>query len=415
MLCARYYWLFSCALLFAQQASSAPSCNRNGVLVNGECHCDSAWRGSTCNTLALGPANGANFGTIYPQTITQSSWGGTISQGDDGLYHLLVSEISQHCGLEAWQHNSLIRHATSDTIDGVYTPREVVMDVFSHNAACMNAKPAGGPECVLLHVGTGAAQAPPYTNCTGGFTPTTFASSKAYNQEIVEDGIIMQSPVAQQLKANGTQWETVNLTCGADNAGSTTCVVSNPSGWVDKDGTAWINYVLRGDHNLNGTRGAYGFGLAKSMSWKGPYLPVSGYWNRPILSPNSTAWRNSEDSVLYRDSRGDFHLLFHYYGLSNDHGDHGGHAHSDASGLNWEFTDGHAFNSSVPFTNGQSALYNLRQRPHVVLSAKTGEITHLITGVVYDSNRPYPKQCTKPTGMRGPCDHSWTLLQPIAT
>ena len=45
---------------------------------------------------------------------------------------------------------------------------------------------------------------------------------------------------------------------------------------------------------------------------------------------------------------GDFHLLFHYFGLGEkDHGDHGGHAHASASGDDWEFTIGHAWNLTV--------------------------------------------------------------------
>jgi hypothetical protein len=118
--------------------------------------------------------------------------------------------------------------------------------------------------------------------------------------------------------------------------------------------------------------------------------------------------------VLYRDTRGDFHMLFHYFGLKEDHGDHGGHAHASSSGLEWEFTVGHSWTLQAEFTapavDGTNAglgdrasglgaaqgselapapaSFGYRQRPHVVLSPDTGEITHLLTGVVFDSNRP---------------------------
>lgn len=58
---------------------------------------------------------------------------------------------------------------------------------------------------------------------------------------------------------------------------------------------------------------------------------MSGYWDAPQLPSNGTALQDCEDSVLYRDARGDFHMLFHYFGLKEDHGDHGGHAHAPAS------------------------------------------------------------------------------------
>jgi hypothetical protein len=46
-----------------------------------------------------------------------------VTQGEDGQYHLLVSEMLGGCGLGAWQHNSIIRHATSSEIDGLYQVR----------------------------------------------------------------------------------------------------------------------------------------------------------------------------------------------------------------------------------------------------------------------------------------------------
>jgi hypothetical protein len=63
----------------------------------------------------------------------------------------------------------------------------------------------------------------------------------------------------------------VNLTCAAGPAGDKACNLDNPSGWVDDDGTAWIAYVIRGDHNT----GMYGFGVAKAPVWSGPYVPLS--------------------------------------------------------------------------------------------------------------------------------------------
>ena len=116
----------SLALVAAAMVSSAVGggdpCSRNGVaLPGGGCRCDAAWVGLECETLNLLPAQAENLGTIYPgpDSHTTSSWGGTVSKGEDGHFHLLVSEMLGGCGLGAWQRNSVIRHATSPTIDGV--------------------------------------------------------------------------------------------------------------------------------------------------------------------------------------------------------------------------------------------------------------------------------------------------------
>jgi hypothetical protein len=108
---------------------SSLKCNRNGVIAGasggGRCRCDAAWRGGTCSELAFLPAAGSTLGTIYPgrNSNTTSSWGGTLTHGADGMWHLLVSEVSLGCGLGSWQRNSLIRHAISSRIDGVFEPQ----------------------------------------------------------------------------------------------------------------------------------------------------------------------------------------------------------------------------------------------------------------------------------------------------
>jgi hypothetical protein len=44
-----------------------------------------------------------------------SSWGGSVVWGDDGLYHMFVSENIKSCGLHQWSHNMImqVQHAAS--------------------------------------------------------------------------------------------------------------------------------------------------------------------------------------------------------------------------------------------------------------------------------------------------------------
>ena len=111
-------------------------CSLNGCSVKGACVCRPGWTGSDCGVLKLGPiaANPTGSGRIYPSAHDNtSSWGGGVIFRD-GKYHLYVSEMSGHCGLATWRTNSFIRHAESDTPDGVYTPRETILDMWGHNA-----------------------------------------------------------------------------------------------------------------------------------------------------------------------------------------------------------------------------------------------------------------------------------------
>ena len=47
-----------------------------------------------------------------------SSWGGSIIQGDDGVFYMWAAEMVEHCGLGAWTRNSRIILASSNHVEG---------------------------------------------------------------------------------------------------------------------------------------------------------------------------------------------------------------------------------------------------------------------------------------------------------
>ena len=47
-----------------------------------------------------------------------------------------------------------------------------------------------------------------------------------------------------------------------------------------------------------------------SACQQGPYVSVTGFCKVPVFGGNDAQWRNCEDSVLYRDQRGNFHMIF---------------------------------------------------------------------------------------------------------
>lgn len=77
----------------------------------------------------------------FPDIHTNCGLPDMLVRGDDGKFHMLASEITEHCGIDAWTSNSHVVHAVSDTPGGTYTRlppphREV-------SAAFVGASPAG--------------------------------------------------------------------------------------------------------------------------------------------------------------------------------------------------------------------------------------------------------------------------------
>jgi hypothetical protein len=146
--------------------ASNMDCSLNGQCLGaGTCACHPGWKGVDCGVLNLGPTGDSpapgGTGRIYPAAgSNSSSWGGGVVFRD-GKYHLYVSEMGEHCGLGTWNTNSFIRHAVSDTVDGIYIPHEVVLGAWAHNAMPW-VTPDGG--IAIFHIGNGT-QSRPMARC----------------------------------------------------------------------------------------------------------------------------------------------------------------------------------------------------------------------------------------------------------
>ena len=124
--------------------TSSTDCSLNGLCgADRRCACDAAWRGAHCDVLAFAPAHrGAGYrrvdttntssptptaaaataSTTSTTAVNTSSWGASVLYSDsDKRWHMWVAEITNHCGLDAWQSNMRIVHAVSDTAFGHYT------------------------------------------------------------------------------------------------------------------------------------------------------------------------------------------------------------------------------------------------------------------------------------------------------
>ncbi len=84
---------------------------------------------------------------------------------------------------------------------------------------------------------------------------------------------------------------------------------------------------------------------------------------------------HAEDEVLYRDSRGDLHLLMHGF-YDKFPGGHGWT--TDKTGrTGWEFSETAAYTFAA-FLDGKLTTLGQRERPQVVI--QNGSITHLFNG-----------------------------------
>lgn len=94
--------LIALAVAAQDAAASDLACSLNGVQNGGQCRCDAPWKGPTCSILDIKPRPQSSVPAIYGYSPNVSSWGGNVVKGDDGLYHLYVSEMVGGCGLISW-------------------------------------------------------------------------------------------------------------------------------------------------------------------------------------------------------------------------------------------------------------------------------------------------------------------------
>lgn len=388
-------------------------CSLNGrCQQNGSCTCDPGWAGEDCGILNLGTTSGDSIGAgrIYPAASAKtSSWGGGVIFSEN-KFHLYVSEMGGHCGLATWATHSFIRHAVSDTVDGVYTPLGTVLPAWSHNAM-----PWVTPEgyVSIWHIGNGTKPKRParQLNCSNGTTPmpargplhhevTTGASSSS-------PGSVPIAAVPYSSTGPGGPWKMQNITCHHPSAvgGVGLCPIDNPTPVGLENGTTLLAHRARG-----------GFGILAAPHWAGPYRNVVDGWQlnaTNIQTPEDET--ECEDGFLFLGQRGGIHLLCHCNGVQGyPWDDHGRHAYSE-DGITWSWSAERTFTTAFLHPDGTNTSHISRQRPQLVFGPNRVP-TQLITGIsVASTNRPYPWQagCQELDAVSKPCDLTCTSMQQI--
>jgi len=289
----------------------------------------------------------------YNRDPRTSSWGGNVVYAEeDGKWHLFFAEFLNYCPLGSWGSNSVVRHAVADAPNGPFVVGAgVVQEAFHHNPSIARA-----PDGTFLLYSIGNGSTTP-KDCNHSFPKGDKVGlgdpeaagiiTLSYSSSIYGPWTTLPDPI---LVGRDGQWD---------------AFVTNPSVYLFKNGTVLLAY--RGGWH------PWHVGIAVAPSWKGPYVRTS---STPVFDDIN------EDPGLFRDARGNFHMLTHYFTTT------GGHAFS-RDGLSWTFA-GSAYGHEVALSNGTQLYVSRRERPQVLML--DGEPAFLYTGVLLG-------------------DHSFTMVQ----
>lgn len=318
-------------------------CALNGQCLLGQCECDAPWSGLSCSLLSFVPHPQPSAAYGFDPNVT--SWGGNAVQGDDGLYHLYVTEIAgKNCGLTAWKHNSQVVHATSVNPGGPYQREGVALPVSSHNPQAIRFNDMW----LIFHIypalnGT-------VNDCDSDY-PISLASSETP----------MISQIHGSFSPNGP-WHPINTTMPE---------CTNPSPWVLRNGTLMVACTPS-------KRGA-NFTLLMADSLEGVWA-VRDLWP-PVSPPEIRPHKFWEDPFLWVDGRGHWHVLMHTYSphQMEDVDYISGHIYS-VDGFEWFTNNVEPYRHEVFFGDGVAQNFSTIERPKLLFD-NFGRPTHLFNGV----------------------------------
>ncbi|KID70281.1 uncharacterized protein G6M90_00g085080 [Metarhizium brunneum] len=376
-----------------QKCTDDEDCSLNGVCGRDTaCRCDDGWIGDDCGILDVRPAKLDNG---YNQTAKgTSSWCNSIVKDplERNLHHLFVSEFSHGCGLDYWApYSRIIRAESRSGPAGPYEFAAQVQGTFAHNPTVVYS-PADR-EWLMYHIG-----------CPTDVADTCQSkhfSCGAGNTNNGESGIAVMSsrdlrswtPKGQILKGNnGRGWD-------AD--------VTNPSafplfsktsygihGRFDDD-TPAVLLAYRGcPYNCSGEE-LINVAISET-GYAGPYEKVQ---QDPVF-PNG-----NEDPFVWRDKRGNYHMLLHSLEPEGGFGDGpkvGRHAWARDYKGPWTFGSRTlAFSTDVSYVDGSVITFYRRERPQLYFS-EDGTMTPLFLGTgVQPRDSPMSYSVIVPVGDAG--------------
>jgi len=373
---------FTCCSLNGEWSSSTQSCT-----------CYPPWTGTNCSTMDLLPAQGPYNG--YGMNPNLTTWGG-LSVFYNNEYHLLVTEIENHCPLTNWGSNSACIHATAATPDGPFVRQNIAVDIWCHNPQVITMPNGSNTVFLLFHIGDGTHSGN-VPNCTKSDSVDSNGDITTDNESIHGSTYLRKQNKLSNVRVHNSASTGSTLHMATDPAGPWIPVQSqppscnNPAPFYHPNGT-W--YLLCDSSTLY-----------SSPSYLGP-------WTRLLdVHPSGGVPGSYEDAFLWVDPRGNWHIIFHVYTTdvpsSCVNSTVSGHFFSP-DGWNWMASPTEPFGNYVEFTDGSSMLLSTRERPKLLFNSQ-GEPTHLYNGVCGGTSYCAPTPCVN-------CKYNYwdfTLVQPL--
>ena len=388
---------------------SEEDCSLGGLCNDGLCVCDAWFTGPTCALLNLQAQESRNAGTCGPHYDGYYSWGGrTLRDPEDGRHHLFASFMCRHNSLSKWTTESASAHfvAPADEPAGPYTwsPEQCKGDVctpsiipWSHNTVALIDPTAPKEErWQIWHVGDGIvdpnAWAPCFNSSEAGagagagaggaeaVTASSSASSSSTTALVGDDpgGDLKDGcgPSPPRPPPGPGQKTYVTYAPGPD--GPWTRGLHNQGVPINSTGS-WATWGMAGnpfplpmpDGSMNlfftagpccegGCRTTNSIAMATSKNgWRGPF--------EMNAAPRPVAYPENEDPSVFRDPRGNYHLLTN---VNTGHRrcaqgvECGGHAWS-RDGIHFTNMTVGAFGPYITFSNGSAWANAYAERPLV--------------------------------------------------
>eukprot|EP01051_Picozoa_sp_SAG22_P010511 SAG22_NODE_950_length_6352_cov_23.892212_6_plen_558_part_00 len=373
-------------------------CALGGVCNSSQaCQCDVWFTGANCTLLNLQPAKPANGFDIEGW----SSWGGhAVHNTKGGKWHGFFSLMARSCTLGAYRTNSGSVAATATDVDGPYILADPAQPDSESNWAvappshCTQIKRHPSGEYHLWHILPGDGDGH-YTNCTaaqpGGPDPVA-GPGDAETHPFSQNLWIHTAPTPSgPWSKTGHQ---INITDFKPGTTAEQSWCSAP--YYYPNGSAMVVWGGQGGRAAGGA----GLWIGLADSWQGPYKQYEA-------AEINLALPNVEDPAIFRDPRGNLHMLTN---ANSGHahckagGNCGGHSWS-RDGLSWSTIFNGAFGPTTMLTNGSVAELGYVERPQVAQETANSPPLALFLGTGY-THRSYTwaqKFCDEASMAAGQC------------
>ena len=302
-------------------------CSLGGICENSKCTCDAWWTGPNCDLLNLQSPDDNQHGLCHSGFDSYYSWGGRalpqvhtklLANGktaQETSYHLYASFLCKHASLEHWTTVSSSGHFVSDSPIGPFEWSaeqcdgdvcEPVIIPWSHNTVATSIK----DEIQIWHIGDGIVNPSEFSPCFNKSEvkptpPPSFGKDKSDSDHIIE--CAARTPdnevfISTSSSVNGPwtrAFGNAPLNINYSSTGAWPQNATNPSPLVLPDGTVRL-YFTQGDADNPCGLVSNCIGVAESKTgWDGVFQP----------SPHHLTNLESEDSHVFIDPRGHFHML----------------------------------------------------------------------------------------------------------